>query len=101
MLEYLYFIEVEVRCEIAEDLFKLSHKYRLENLKNDCEELLTQDIRVDNVIAKIHFAKLYEASRLRKACLVFIVRNLDEVFLTQNIHELDKETLLELHKIKV
>jgi len=100
MLRYLYFSDLGLTSEIAEDLFKLAHEYRLEELKDECEEFLIKDIRVGNVIKMIHFAKTYEASKLRKASLVFIAKNVDEVFRTQNIHELDNETLLELYKIK-
>ncbi len=101
MLEYLYFIEVEVKCEIAEDLFKLCHEYGLDDLKNICEELLYEDIQIDNVVKRTNFATLYEAHRLRKDCLHFILKNLSEVFLTQNVHDLDQETLLELQTIKL
>ena len=99
-MDYLYFIPAEVECDIAEDLFKLAHEYGLKTLKDDCEELMTKDIRVQNVFKKIHFAEIYEASRLRKACLLFIVFNIEEVFMTQNIYELNRETLLELYRIK-
>jgi len=100
-LRHIYFLEVEIEGESAEDLFKLAHEYGLEGLKNDCEELLTRDIRVKNVIKRIQLAKTYEANRLRKACLKFIAINLEEVFMTQDIYGLDRETHIELHKIKL
>ena len=100
ILQHIYLLEVEIEVQFAEDLFKLAHEYGLETLKYDCEELMTRDIRVQNVFQKIHFAETYEMSRLRKACLMFIAFNIEEVFMTQNIYELDRETLVELYRIK-
>lgn len=94
-------MEAEISCEMAKDLFKLAHEYQLESLKKDCEELLTRDIEVANVIEKIHLANTFEAIQLRKACLSFVSKNIDQVFMTQNIYELDRETLIELYKTKV
>jgi len=98
LLQYLYFAEIEINGDIVNDLFLVAHEYMLDDLKADCEEVLSSDLKVENVIQKIQFATTYEAHNMRKACLSFIKKNLDEVFKTQNIKELDNETLLELHK---
>jgi len=100
MLQYIYFADIDLDQDMAEDLFKLSHEYGLEELKSYCEEVLVKDIQVENVVKYIKFAEQYDANELRKACLVFVSENPDKVFKSQNIKELDNETLLELYKMK-
>ncbi len=100
MLRYLYFTDVGLNDEIAEDLFKLAHEYRLEELKDDCEKYLMREASIENVIKRIQFAERYEAPQLRQACITLIVQNIEQFFQTQDIKELDNKTILELFRFK-
>jgi len=100
MLQYIYFADIDLDQDIAEDLLKLSHEYGLKELMSYCEEVLVKDIQVENVVKYIKFAEQYDANQFRKACLDFVSENVDEIFKSQNIKELDSETLLELYKMK-
>ena len=100
MIRHIYFAEVGIDIDIAKDLFMLAHEYLLDDLKNDCQRVLIQELKVDNVLTNIQFAEKYDAQKLRKACLHFIVNNLHEVFITQDIKILDKRTLLEIYELK-
>jgi len=100
ILEYIYLSDIKLDNDIGEDLFKLAHEYLLEELKDECEEFLAKNIDEENVIKTISFAEQYEAMKLRKACLVFIMRNRDEVFKKHDIKELESKTILELFTIE-
>ena len=90
--------DFEIDKDIAEDLFKLAHEYMLEKLKNDCEKVFINDIKLENIIKTVQLAEKYEAEMLRKACLVFMDENFEEVFRTQNFKELDVEIFIDLYK---
>ena len=98
MLSYLYMKDWKIENDIDEDLFKLSHEYMLEKLKNDCEQVLINQIKLENVISIVQFAEKYEPEKLRKAGLAFIVNNLKDVILTQNFKDLGNETLIEIYE---
>ena len=99
-MQYIYLEEFEIDKDIAEDLFKLAHEYMLEKLKNDCEKILIKDIKLENIIRITQLAEKYEIETLRKACLIFIGQNCEEVFRTQNFRELDAEIFVDLCKRK-
>ncbi len=99
-LNFIYCEEIEVNNEICEDLYKLAHEYSTDELKSDCERFLIKEIKTENVIKHIQFAEKYDAQLLRKACLIFVVQNIDNVFRTQNFRDLETETLLEIYKLK-
>jgi len=101
MLRYLYFTDIALIDEIAEDLFKLAHEYQLEELKDDCEKYLIKEISIENAIPNILFAERYEASQLRKACIAFIAKNMDQVSQPQNIQELDHQIMIEICQFKL
>ncbi|KAL7077456.1 hypothetical protein ACQ4LE_003219 [Meloidogyne hapla] len=58
--------------EIASDLLIAADKYRLEELKNHCEQSLIQAINFDNACHLLIIADMYGASNLRKKVLHFI-----------------------------
>jgi len=60
-----------------------------------------KEISIENVIKNIQFAERYEASKLRKACIAFIVRNMDKSLQAQNTKELDNQTIHEIQKILI
>jgi len=96
MLQYIYCEDFEIGMDVAVDLFKLSHEYNLKKLNKDCEKALRKNITVENVMNNISLAEKYEAEKLRNACLFFITTNLKEAFRTQNMRDLENETLLDL-----
>jgi len=99
MLQHLYFAKFELGSDIAEELFMLSHEYLLDELKDQCEKVLMQNINMEIVPKMILFAEQYDARNLRRACLTFA--KIHNIFGTQNINQIDKDTLLELQKLKL
>ena len=101
LLQYIYLEDFKIESDIAEDLFKLCDEYMIKEVKEDCEDILMKDIRVENVLHLVQLSEKYEARELRKACLDFIVQNLKEVLKTQNFREqLETDTLIELIEMK-
>lgn len=58
--------------EIASELMIAADKYRLEELKNHCEQSLIQSINFENACQLLIIADIYGALNLRKKVLHFI-----------------------------
>jgi len=100
LLQHIYFSDVELDGDVAEELFLLAHEYMLNDLQDSCQDDLIRSLNVENVIKMTLLAEKYEAEKLKKACLIFIVKNAEKVYLTQDITSLGGKILLELQKIK-
>jgi len=98
LLQHLYFSDVELDGDVAEELFLLAHEYMLNDLQESCQDDLIRNINVENVIRMTLLAEKYEAEILKKACLLFINKNAEKVYLTQDITSLGGKILFELKK---
>lgn len=100
LLEYIYCGSVEINEDIAWDVLQEADKYSLPGLKVICEDFLASQITVENVVHTINMAEKFEANNLRNSALKYVVRNIDKVFKEADIHQINKETLLEIYKMK-
>ncbi|KAG1363178.1 BTB/POZ domain-containing protein [Cocos nucifera] len=53
-------------------LLGAANKYNIAGLKQCCEESLLEDINSSNVLERLHEAWLYQLSKLKKGCLVYL-----------------------------
>jgi len=95
LLKYIYMEDFEIEKNIAEELFKLCHKYMLKNLKKDCEKVLIRNIKKENAFNYAMLAEKYESGELQKACLYFIAKNMGYSN-PQGFIEFGPRTLIEL-----
>jgi hypothetical protein len=101
LIQYIYLNECPINKDIAQDLFKLSHEYMLEELQADCEEFLLKDLKIDCALKMLKLAETYKARQLQEACFSFIGKNFDKVFKnSEDIKDFKGETIAELFKHK-
>lgn len=72
MLRYIYAERVNGIENIADELLAAADKYCLDGLKIMCEESLSKNVNVDNVIEKLRIAYLYGAETLKATTIGFI-----------------------------
>lgn len=101
MLEYIYCSTVEVKEDIALDLFEAADKYSLPGLKKLSESHLLKNITVENAINMVNFAEKYEANSLRNAALKYISVNFEKVFAQEGSVQLKNSTMLEVFRMKL
>ncbi|CAL9774696.1 unnamed protein product [Musa acuminata subsp. burmannicoides] len=53
-------------------LLGAADKYDIGDLKDCCEESLSEDINSDNVLERLHEAWLYQLNKLKKGCLTYL-----------------------------
>nr|CAD2162117.1 unnamed protein product [Meloidogyne enterolobii] len=80
MLEFCYTGNVsESTMEgLCVDLFAISHKYQITNLKIKCEQFMASTIDKDNFVQYCRIIELYGSSILEEACVKYIVANREE-----------------------
>ena len=65
--------------EVAAKLLIAAEKYQVADLKHLCEESLSVNITLDNVLDTLELADLHNAANLRATALKFIGENAKEV----------------------
>ena len=97
LLQFIYGEEVNVSPDIAIELLMAADKFKLDDLKFYCEEVISEDINIGNV-AHLHIlADTFDAKWLRKRTLNFIINNARDVLDTSGYRNLavDHKELLE------
>ena len=79
MLIFMYSGKVKNLQEKAIDLLAAADKYQLKDLKQRCEESLSINLKVDNVLDVLVTAYLHNASSLQSLAMKFIAENAKEV----------------------
>ena len=91
MLEFLYTNRIDSLpdCSAQEivDLLHLSNKWQLRDLKKVCEYQAMEMICVENVGKMFYATEEFQAQRLKKACVKFIMENIKEVTADQTFIE--------------
>lgn len=73
LLSYLYgTIKQEDFWKHRLALLGAANKYDIVDLKNACEESLLEDINSGNVLERLQEAWLYQLSKLKKGCLMYL-----------------------------
>ena len=79
MLFFMYSGKVKNLQEKAAELLAAAEKYQLMDLKQRCEESLSINLKVDNVLDVLVTAYLHNASSLQSLAMKFIGENAKEV----------------------
>ena len=79
MLIFMYSGKVKNLQEKAAELLAAAEKYQLMDLKQRCEESLSINLKVDNVLDVLVTAYLHNASSLQSLAIKFIAENAKEV----------------------
>ncbi|KAF0719156.1 Aste57867_1246 [Aphanomyces stellatus] len=97
LLEYLYndTVSMEMKAEMAIELYAAADMYGLDRLKGLCEAIVQKGLVVDNAGYLLQAADELQALRLREICMHFIVRHFDYVTKTEGFHMLSRELILE------
>ena len=99
-MEYLYTDSTDINSEIASELLILADKYLVNRLKNCCEDYLTRNLSIKNIVEMTNLAEMYKAKYLKEYSLNFIVLNKNIICETQDISKLSKEVLVELFRLR-
>uniref|UniRef100_A0A914M7R5 BTB domain-containing protein n=1 Tax=Meloidogyne incognita TaxID=6306 RepID=A0A914M7R5_MELIC len=80
MLEFCYTGNVSESTmeDLCVDIFAISHKYQITNLKIKCEQFMASTIDKDNFVQYCRIIELYGSSILEEACVKYIVANREE-----------------------
>ena len=84
MLRYIYTGNAPNIVETADQLLIAAEKYQLDDLKNLCEQELSNNIKIENAIDRFIQGDMYQAQGLKEACLSFLVRNWSAVSKTKD-----------------
>jgi len=92
LLSYIYTGLVTDFKNVSElqlvELFKAADRYRLDHLKNMCEEELVKRVEASNAADILSLAHKYNAGPLKSFALAMISRNVEEVMRTRGWKEL-------------
>ncbi|KAJ8928173.1 hypothetical protein NQ314_019235 [Rhamnusium bicolor] len=100
LLEFLYTDSLSYLDNIDTDhLFKvlvLADQLFVTRLKEQCEYLLTDLLTLRNAVQLLSFAHLYNAEKLKRCCMKFIVMNITPFLELRSLDDLEEEILREL-----
>lgn len=89
LLSYIYTGQVtDFKNVSVVELFKAADRYRLDHLKNMCEEELVKRVEASNAADILSLAHKYNAGPLKSFSLAMISRNVEEVMRTRGWKEL-------------
>ena len=77
LLEYLYTDEIEIKLDMAMDLFVAADQYGVDRLKKLCEKKILVSINIENAATILQAANMHHAHGLRQSCMDFILSHFD------------------------
>ncbi|KAL7303412.1 hypothetical protein TKK_0004596 [Trichogramma kaykai] len=79
MLQYIYTGSVNIQdFFLAAEVLVAAEKYQLEELKNECEQILISHLSTENAIEALKMADTYNAKHLEKGAVDFIKYKMNE-----------------------
>jgi len=98
-LEYIYCEETSgLDLESAIDLLKLSEEFMFPQLKQHCEKLLQDKLKVENVVELANLAETFDAKVLEEKTLKFIAENFESVVQYSDIRKLSDAALVQVNR---
>jgi len=85
MLRYMYVGKIEDLNMKSPNLLEAADKYQLSELKETCEEMLSENLTTENSLECLVLADLHNAEELKQSCVKFIVEHSSEF-----IEQIDK-----------
>jgi RCC1 and BTB domain-containing protein len=95
-LQYLYTDQIELPAEEAVDLLKLANYYCETKLRNQCEILIKQSIKIQNAARLYSSARLYNAKELEEFSFQYMLHHLTAVVQSDAFQELDGDVIKHL-----
>ena len=96
-LEYLYTDVLDTTDDlVVGDVLAIAQTYKLDYLKQLCEEHLHRNIDLSNVLTRLVIADAQQADILRRACIRFIICNLKAVRQLSEFKNLRSTLMLEI-----
>ncbi|KAL3682577.1 hypothetical protein R1sor_000599 [Riccia sorocarpa] len=81
MVNFCYTAETEFTEDAsAEEMLKISHKYDIRDLKQECDKELAKGVDQNNLCRLLKLAHLYDAKKLDSATARFFGRNFKDVY---------------------
>jgi BTB/POZ domain len=91
VLRYMYTGVAPDFKEMAEPLLKAAHKFQMESLKNECENVLVSALNFENVVASLQLAHEQSAAKLLESSLQCLEKHKDGVWNRSDWKELSKQ----------
>ena len=79
MLKYIHTGDAPKIKDLAKELLAAADLYQLNQLKNSCQEVLTETLDVENSIQILIISDMYSCQKLKKDALKFIIENIKSV----------------------
>ena len=79
MLKYIHTGDAPKIKDLAKELLAAADLYQLDQLKNSCQEVLTENLDVENSIQILIISDMYSCQKLKKDALNFIIKNIKSV----------------------
>ncbi len=100
LLEWLYCNEIlDLKDEIAVELFKATIKYSLPKLKIEAEKCLMKNLTVENILNRAKLATEYNGGELETAVVKFLAKEIDEVNKREELNHFPNSILYRAYKI--
>uniref|UniRef100_A0A0N5C027 Speckle-type POZ protein-like (inferred by orthology to a human protein) n=1 Tax=Strongyloides papillosus TaxID=174720 RepID=A0A0N5C027_STREA len=77
MLKYIYKDEVSDIKYMANEIFEIANKYKLDRLKAFSEQSMCNSLSVENVLERFALSDKYPTEGLKERCEEFILKNLE------------------------
>ena len=84
----MYTSRIRLDEELALDLLDATDKYLLDDLKDVCEEYLSENINLDNLVNLANLAENKDLSSLRRAITSFVPKNLKRILENKDLYQL-------------
>lgn len=75
LISYLYTGEIPAISKVADRLLAAADEYGIDRLKKLCEKVLSERIKVENVISTLMLANAHHAVTLKGICVEFVVQH--------------------------
>ncbi|KAJ8667306.1 hypothetical protein QAD02_008968 [Eretmocerus hayati] len=100
LFRFIYCGKIKDIKNHAEALLIASEKYMIEELKTLCEKDLCGRLSIENVVERLNFATLHNASVLKTNCISFITLHAEKIveLPNSNIHQLDPNIIQDVFK---
>ncbi|KAL3682584.1 hypothetical protein R1sor_000606 [Riccia sorocarpa] len=81
MVNFCYTAEIEFTEDApAEEMLKISHKYDIGDLKEECEEELSKGVNGNNFCERLKLAHMYDAKKLDAALVKYFQENFTDMY---------------------
>uniref|UniRef100_A0A0K0F3D5 Speckle-type POZ protein-like (inferred by orthology to a human protein) n=1 Tax=Strongyloides venezuelensis TaxID=75913 RepID=A0A0K0F3D5_STRVS len=77
MLKFIYNDEVSDIEDMANEIFEIANKYKLDRLKAISEQSMCDSLTTDNVLERFALSDKYPTERLKKCCEELILKNME------------------------